>query len=148
MMRPMDLNLATSRFTGFQREYGVPVRITVGAPRFFQQSHEFVKVLAPFGIFKNANLPTVQMRHEAYIDRLDKHADQLMNELYGLTEAYPGATLCLLCYENVHKGEVCHRRWAADWFLDRYSIVVPEIGPTRSPMRKSVEVTEPGLTLF
>lgn len=120
--------LRTSRYTGFQPEYGVPVRVTVGAPRWFPYPYEYVPALAPYGILKNANLPTLAMRRDAFMRRLDSKRDEMLAALDELAAKYPGVPLVLLCYENVHKGEVCHRRWIADWFRERMSVIVPEIG--------------------
>lgn len=41
------------------------------------------------------------------------------------------APLVLLCYENVHRGEVCHRRMAAEWIEQRSGLVVPEVEPAQ-----------------
>ena len=56
-----------------------------------------------------------------------------------------------MCYENVHKGEVCHRRWAADWFLAEHGLIVPEVSPLpkgHTYLNEIVIPEDPPLSLF
>jgi len=42
--------------------------------------------------------------------------------------------IMLLCFENVHAGERCHRRYLADWITAKLGLDVPELrgDPRRS----------------
>ena len=104
----------------------------MGYPRFWRHGPlVFVRELAPFGIFGKGLGPDEARRR--YLDRLDAHAETIVAELAALARVHPGETLVLLCFEKrAHAGETCHRRWAAEWFADRYGIAVPELPPTPS----------------
>jgi hypothetical protein len=120
----------TARYTGWKRERGVPIRTTVGTPRFWRSDWQgelvFVSGIAPYGVFKNPKLPELEDRHRAYRLRCDDYAGLIVEQLANTARAFPGETLCLLCFEDVHAGQVCHRRWFADWFETRFGLVVPE----------------------
>ena len=60
-----------------------------------------------------------------------------------------GRTAILLCYENVHKGEFCHRRLVAAWLEQRLGIQVPELPyPTVSVAPVEAPRPAPQLDLF
>jgi hypothetical protein len=117
--------LATTRYSSWRPEHGVAVRTTVKHPRFWRGPKlEVARDLAPHGIFG-----TDMDEHEArgaYLERLDEREDDIMAMLAALGERHHGQTLVLLCFEDVHKGEACHRRWAAEWFEGR-GIECPEL---------------------
>jgi|GEM_PF-1062861 len=130
--QPMEL--ATSRYAGFNPAWGVPVRITVGAPRGFRHSYAQVLALAPYELFKPPykGIDDVKVEQLVYNRRLDAHAGEILTQLRAIAAQYPGQRAVLLCYENVNAGEACHRRWAAEWFTARYGWHIPEIDP-RNP---------------
>jgi Protein of unknown function, DUF488 len=84
-----------------------------------------VRELAPYGIFGRGL--AIDEARARYVDRLDRHAEEVVAELSAIARRHPGRVLCLLCFDDVHAGEVCHRRWFADWYEARYGIVVPEV---------------------
>ena len=118
--------LVTGRYQRFDRRSGVPVRTTVGAPRWKIDGLEFASTLAPYGIF--GKLPEAEMP-VAYEARLEDHTGEVVRQLARLVDAHPGERLCLLCFDDVHAGEECHRRWFASWFERRFGIDVPELPP-------------------
>ena len=87
---------------------------------------EVVSDIAPYGVFKNPALPEVEQRQRAYEARLEDHTVPLVRKLAELAGRFPGETLVLLCFDDVEAGEICHRRWFADWFQRRFGIEVPE----------------------
>ncbi|MFF3441848.1 hypothetical protein [Streptosporangium sp. NPDC002721] len=124
-----SMRLATGRWKDFDPETGVPIRITVGHPRFIRYPYERAMSLAPHELFappyKDINdIPTERW---VYTKRLVAHQADILRELTAIAAKHPGKTGVLLCYENVNAGETCHRRWAAEWFRDNYGWDVPEI---------------------
>ena len=117
--------IATGRYQTWRPEHGVPIRTTVGAPKFWR-GPDLVdgRIMAPYGLLSD-DLSTDEARRR-YRRRLDDRADPVMATLVAIATEHPGQRLVLLCFENVHAGEECHRRWLADWLADRYGIEVPE----------------------
>lgn len=132
---PGALPLATCSYKAYIPAMGVPVRITVGRPRFFPHPYQYVEGLAPHGIFKSAEYDgqPMDVKELAFHRRCDSLRDQILADLAGIADAHPGQRLVMLCYENVHNGEVCHRTWAARWFADRLGWDVPELSPAPPP---------------
>lgn len=139
MLNPPDLEefglagleLGTCSYRAFTPDMGVPVRTSVGLARGFKFPHEFVSELAPYGIFRNAKYAdaTTAEKRIAYNTRIAGKVAPMLAKLAGLRDSYPGARLVLLCWENVHAGEECHRRWAADWLESELGLIVPELSP-------------------
>ncbi|MEZ0073564.1 hypothetical protein [Planotetraspora sp. GP83] len=127
ILQPMPL--ATSRYQDFRPEFGVPIRITVGHPKFFTIPYERAMSLAPVELFQPPykNIDDIPTEKWVYNKRLNEHQAAILRELEAIAAKYPGTTGVLLCYENVNKGEACHRRWAAEWFEQKYGWQVPEI---------------------
>src|SRR5690349_18780961 len=95
--------LVTGRYQTWRPDHGVPIRTTVGAPKFWRGPDLiFVRELAPFGVF-GKGLPTDEGRAR-YLDRLDQHAVTIVEQLAEIAEAHPGQQLVILCYEDVHQG--------------------------------------------
>lgn len=114
---------------------GVPIRTTVGRPRAFRYPYENVSELAPRGLFNNPAFATDETFTSAYLERLEAHRDIIVSKLTELHDKYDGRPLVLLCYENVWKGDRCHRTTAAGWFNDTFGLTVPEISPSISRPR-------------
>jgi hypothetical protein len=84
----------TSRYQSWKREHGVPVRITVGYPRFGQGPRlRDRRVMAPYGLMAK-DLPTDE-RRERYRARLDDKGDEIVTALADLVIEHPGETLVL-----------------------------------------------------
>jgi hypothetical protein len=118
--------IVTTRYASWRVADGVPVRATVGEPKFWRgPSLVFVRELAPWGLL-DPQIPTDECRRR-YVARLDAQAERVVVALAEVAGSHAGRRLCVLCFEDVHAGEVCHRRWFGEWFEDRYGIVVPEL---------------------
>jgi hypothetical protein len=125
-----EAGIVTSRYQDWQAACGVPVRITVGEPKFWKGPRlADGRTLAPWGLL-DPSIPTDECRR-LYVARLDAGAERTVAVLARMVEQHPGERLVLLCFENVHGGEVCHRRWFAEWFEDRHGIVVAELPADR-----------------
>jgi hypothetical protein len=108
---------------------GVPVRITLGRPpRWFWHDREECRLLAPTpAIFR---LPDDDAFRVAYVLRLnDLGPERIEESLREISDRHPGERLVLLCYEDVLKGEVCHRRMFAGWWRATTGQRVPELDP-------------------
>lgn len=126
----MPMPLATSRYQDYRPEHGVPIRITVGHPRFFKHKYETAMALAPHELFKPPykgidDIPTETL---VYNRRLNEHAAEILAQLRAVAARHPGQTGVLLCYEKVNQGEACHRRWFATWAETMWGWNIPEIG--------------------
>jgi hypothetical protein len=63
----------------------------------------------------------------AYVTRLDARAQAVVGFLAAVARQHPDQPVVVLCFENVHAGESCHRRWLAEWFEDRFGVSVCEV---------------------
>jgi uncharacterized protein YeaO (DUF488 family) len=64
-----------------------------------------------------------------YIGKLDDLGPALIRRrLESLAAELGNTKLVLLCFENVHEGQQCHRRTFARWFEDKTGAPVPELG--------------------
>jgi uncharacterized protein YeaO (DUF488 family) len=64
-----------------------------------------------------------------YIGKLDGlGAEFVVARLQSVATDVGNLKLVLLCFENVHEGELCHRRTFARWFEERTGRSVPELG--------------------
>jgi uncharacterized protein YeaO (DUF488 family) len=108
-----------------------PVGITACPPRFPLgfKLHANLSDLAPTpGMLSQvrAGTMTEEQFRARYIARLDAlGVDQVRDMLTTVQGEHPGVVL--LCYEDVHAGETCHRRYLADWLKARLGLVVPEL---------------------
>jgi hypothetical protein len=119
--------LVTGRYGKFNPDLGVPIRSTVGYPRFWRHGPlVHAKEITPYGVFGNRELDDSAQRI-AYLARLQDLAVPAVEFLAGVARQHPGQRLVVCCFEDVHAGEECHRRWFADWFESRYGIAVPEL---------------------
>jgi hypothetical protein len=125
----MTVDLATGRYQSFDPAQGVPVRTTVGRPRFrlgYELKHE-IRELAPVGLM-NLDGAEFEAAYRARLDRLDLGA--LVERFEAISAAEGGQRVVLLCFEDVWAGQACHRRTFAAWFEeqpDGWS--VPELEP-------------------
>jgi hypothetical protein len=119
--------LATSSYKTFTPSLGVPVRMTVYPPRFklAYDLTEYVPELAPHGLLKLQG-DEFTRRYREQLDRLD--IDQLRAKFAAIQQRHDGKRPVLLCFEDVHAGEHCHRRDFADYWQERTGQRVPEVG--------------------
>jgi hypothetical protein len=126
------MKLATSRYQAADRILAsglVPVGTTVGSPRF-RLGYTLAGrcgLLAPYGLF-GKGLSSDDFR-AGYIERLEKHGiDVIRRRLVEIAgEDAPGVVL--LCFEDVHAGELCHRTIFAKWWEEQTGEHVHELDP-------------------
>jgi hypothetical protein len=118
--------LLTGRYQSWKPGDGVPVRSTVGYPKFWRHGPLLHAIgITPYGVFgKGLDHDTARA---AYRQRLDLHAGAILSDLAEIARTHRGQPVVVLCFEDVHAGQICHRRWFAEWFEERYGIAVDEL---------------------
>lgn len=132
-------NLATTSYSAFRPGMGVPVKTSLGAPKYAKYAYVDAPILHPRVTFRSkAPLEQHPFMYQRYLTQWQPSVEDALDELtdvYGSEEP-----LVLLCFEGM--GEAmsggCHRRWLADWLLATFDLVVPEVGyrppvPQRAP---------------
>jgi uncharacterized protein YeaO (DUF488 family) len=91
----------------------VPVGITAGAPRFKLKCELAgnLYALAPSRAWFSLPIDEFEAR---YVEKLNEQGVERLRTL--LKKIGKGKDVCLLCYECVVHGEICHRRMFADWW--------------------------------
>jgi hypothetical protein len=122
--------LFTGRYQTWRPGTGVPIRTTIGSPKFWRHGPmERIAGITPYGVFRNPDLETTEEQQAAYMARLDDRADQILTDLDKLAARHPGKNLVILCFDDVWAGVECHRRWFANWWETRFGTEVPELEP-------------------
>jgi len=128
---PGRLELATSKYGASQlilRSGLAAVRVTLGPPRFplpYQLAGN-IPELAPSPRIFRLEWERFAPAYQQQLDRLDWPAVEEQLRAIAADAGKPGAAL--LCFEDVTKGEQCHRRLAAEHWLERTGQHVPELG--------------------
>lgn len=123
----MTVELATGRYSTFDPSMGVPVAITLGRPKFplrYKLEHE-ARRLAPWGLFDVKDPDEFTSRYRERLDKLD--LDALLMKFEAISAQHGGLRAVLLCFEDVHAGQFCHRRVFAEWFERRTGQRAPEL---------------------
>lgn len=135
------MKLWTSRWQnlGLETSDLLAVGISRGAPRFpVRYRYRRLMELAPDGWMLGVDDDARFER--AYTRKLDKiGADRIGELLRAISDEEGGADLALLCYEDTHAGQVCHRRMFAEWWEARTGQAMEELescGPSRSSHRE------------
>lgn len=124
------LTLFTNRYQAFQPTQGVPVRITLGAPRFklaYPLTHS-VRELAPRRDYLSRPEPEFTTAYRADLDQLGPV--RIAERLRQITEAEGDHRLVLLCFEDLSDPKQwCHRTVFASWWKDVTGDAVRELSP-------------------
>jgi hypothetical protein len=111
----------------------IPVRISLGAPRFatrYQIKGEAYLLM-----------PSREMLHKArpqyepeYLARLDSYGvEKIQSVLDKLAKSYGAKGLILLCFEDLRKGEWCHRTMFGEWWMKKTGQLVEELEIIQAP---------------
>ncbi|AIA03480.1 DUF488 family protein [Streptomyces noursei] len=124
------LNLFTNRYQAFLPAQGVPVRITLGAPRF-KLPYPLtcaVRELAPRREYFSLPLPEFTAAYRADLDQLG--AMRIAQRLRQIADEEADHRLVLLCFEDLADArQWCHRRIFASWWKDATGDAVRELSP-------------------
>ena len=130
-MKRDELVLATARYHDADLiiESGLAaVATSVGLPKFdlgYRIAHH-AKLVAPYGLLDILDEDLFTRR---YRERLARHgAEQIIRVLASIAVRERTAGVALLCFENVFKGEFCHRRVLAESIEQQTGRQVPELG--------------------
>jgi hypothetical protein len=125
----MTATFATCTYQEFQPGMGVPVRSTVGSPRWplpykLREAAPGRAMLAA----RKAGGTHAEFR-VAYMAKLDGIGpEHFAIAARAISEVVP---VVLLCFDKLWlPGVTCHRTVFGDWWLDRTGEVVPELGRT------------------
>ncbi len=128
----MTPRLLTSRYASHRAEHGIAVATSVGRPKWpldYELDHE-LRDLAPYGLL-HRNLPWDQFE-AGYRARLDRVGPDRLRAQFDAIQ-HGGRPLVLLCFEDVHAGQPCHRRIAAAWLEEHGFGPVPEVEESGRP---------------
>ncbi|AJC58550.1 hypothetical protein [Streptomyces sp. 769] len=124
------LTLFTNRYQAFQPSQGVPVRITLGAPRFklpYSLTHA-VRELAPRRDYFSKPLAEFTAAYRADLDAFG--AAWIAERLTAISKGQGDHRLVLLCFEDLSDpAQWCHRSIFAAWWKDVTGDEVRELGP-------------------
>jgi hypothetical protein len=106
----------------------VPVGISRGLPRWpLPYRYRLLRLLAPRR--ETFALQDLNEFEQAYLAGLEElGVEKIARALRKIGYEHGGRSLALLCYENTHAGEVCHRRIFATWIEEQTGQPVPELG--------------------
>jgi hypothetical protein len=107
-----------------------PVRTSMGNPRFLPQSAEWprAELLVPWGL-RQYERAEFQAKYRA---RLDKHGvDKIRRVLRAIWHQHGERPLALLCFEDLARGDWCHRRMFVAWWLEQTGEELHEFGDDR-----------------
>ena len=107
----------------------VPVGISRGTPRFkLPYRYRLLRLLAPTR--ETFRIEDAEEFRRSYLGHLEElSVETIAVQLGQIAFEHGGRPLALLCYEDVHAGELCHRRMFANWWKDRTGHEVRELVP-------------------
>ena len=124
----VKVELATSSYRQFKLGMGVPVRITLGKPRFrLSYSYEEIRLLAPTPRIFGLGGGDFDHEYRKHLEKIGvERLETIFEEVAG---RHDSGRLILLCFENVLAGETCHRRTFARWWEEQTGEAIPELNP-------------------
>lgn len=123
------MQIATQCYRDFRPEFGTPVRITRGHPRFklnYDLREKVAQLYPSRDIFK-AGLSPREFERRYRKELEEQGLARINSKLQEISGRAKGERIVLLCYEKVLDGEYCHRRVFARWWEEQTGIEVPEI---------------------
>ncbi len=135
--------IATCSYREFDPAMGIPVRTSLGVPRWtLPYPHDFKKAwvweITPRRDYLRASDAVYTERFYAQLE--EAGVDGIRKKFERISAAMGAGTLVLLCFEDVRaKGwHSCHRRMFADWWKESTGEDVPEYG--KNPERDHVHL--------
>lgn len=115
----------------------VPVRITLGHPRFrlaYADQLQVMVWLAPNRSYFHLPEPEFAAQYRAHLDKLG--VQMIRENFEELSARCGGRDLVLLCFENLvtpKPGDFCHRTIFATWWTERTGETVEELSEAPQP---------------
>ena len=122
----MTVALRTGYYGGYRPEYGVPVRTSVGSPRWWKGELEHIRRVSPYGVFGQAEGAEYERLYIAKLDTLD--AGSLAQRFAEISARHDNRPLVLCCFEKDPAD--CHRSILARWLEAHGFGRVPEAQPS------------------
>lgn len=126
----MSVNLFTARYQAVKPGMGVPIRTSLGTPRWrLPYSIKWaMRELMPDRSFLHSPKPQYEI---AYRAKLDEAGPERLAELFRcVVDAESDSRLILLCFDDLTKpGGWCHRTMFAQWWTEETGDPVRELGP-------------------
>lgn len=131
------IEIATCSYGEFRQELGVPVRTSVGFPKWFPDQNGMFDWENVHPKFYWKQLPYQEFR-KRYMAMLDAHGpEKLRGDLLYMAEQYARHNdgrvpdrFVLLCFEKLSKGPEnwCHRTMLAEWLKANLDLPSVELG--------------------
>jgi hypothetical protein len=146
------VKLSTSRYAAkklIQDAGGVPVRTSIGMPRFSPGYDVTAKLmdLAPAYVMLKMPKDEYQGVYRARLERVG--VDVLRMQMRSICEAQQNDHLIFLCFENLGEpGTWCHRRMFAEWWEEKTGEKVEELGYAFEAPAPVIHERDPQMDLF
>jgi hypothetical protein len=131
----VQMRLTTCSFGEYRSEQGIPVRTSIGHPRFWRgEQLSLAPSLYPTRPMLVLPIDRYEQQYRQILDSIG--FDKIRGELERLVRVKPDEppTLVLMCFEKLSKpGAWCHRRMFAQWWLEHTGEEVPELGSMPAP---------------
>lgn len=105
----------------------IPVRTTLGGPRFklgYDLEENIPQIAPTFEMFKMGDAAF----RVAYRKKIASYGVEFYQKVFDdIRNRHEQRPIALLCFEDVFKGEHCHRRDFADWWLEMTGEIIPEL---------------------
>ena len=126
------------------------VSISLGVPKFPLAFPTMASIpeLMPHGSWLQIPEPEYRVKYLAKLEKVG--VPWLMVRLQEVSEKNPEGKIALLCWENLAKGDWCHRRMFAEWWEEKTGMVVEELGqrhlkvqPPETPLKTAKKAEKP-----
>jgi hypothetical protein len=124
LVTPGRSRVWTASYSRVDPRVMVPVRTSIGAPRFAGYQLEEWPAVYPWGLLDVTDPDEFRRR---YRHRLHRQTPRILAELAELLAKYDGWPLALCCWEDLTKpGAWCHRTLLAEWLREK-GVIVEEL---------------------
>lgn len=127
-------HLATCSFKRFTEDMGLPVRISLGYPRWSLKYELKAAMRELMPRREYLRVDSDAEFNERYTAQLDWYGTKaLAQKMDGLRDGWKADRLVLMCFEEDRVD--CHRGTFADWWRDKTDVQIPEFGDGSWPDR-------------
>lgn len=148
----MTYQLFTCSYQEYKPEMGLAVRISLGKPKWWPENalhpRAFVWEITPRREYLRASDEEYERQFFGQLERYG--VNEIDQKFRQIAQSLGEQRLVLLCFEDLSKNTLCHRRDFASWWKARTGVDIPEVG-ARSRTKIHPEDTpepEPEITLW
>jgi hypothetical protein len=127
----MDLQVVTCSYSEYRPDMGQPVRISLGAPRWWKEPIPSWSALWSLTPRRDYLYASDEVYIEKYTAQLERHGvPEIVGDFERIAERAQKDTLVLMCFEKLAKpdGGWCHRTLFAVWWLQKTGELLQELG--------------------